>query len=76
MKITYQEIIKAFDTPTQLKIDTLRKENIAHERAVLRNVKLINRLNQKLNKEQDVIANKLDRKNPDWRKILVRGVKN
>ena len=67
----FEEIIAAFNTPSQIKVNNLRQHNALLEKQIKANNRSISKLMNKVDKEQDVAANQLDRKCKDWRKILV-----
>lgn len=73
--MTKDEILKEFDTPASKKIDELRKTNNILENQIKNNSKKINNLLTVSNQEQEVVANKLDRKYPQWRTDLVKYLK-
>ena len=69
-----QEILDKFNTPSQIKIDNLRKHNRIMELQIKKNNKFINNLLDVADQEQNVIANKLDKTHPSWRTDLVKSL--
>lgn len=70
------EILQHFDTPTQRSVKALKEQNAQLERLIKLNNSAIAKLSAQLSAEEDKIANKLDKKFPDWRKVIVRELRD
>lgn len=66
------EILKEFDTPTQQQINQLRIQIQICQNTIFKNGVLISKLADKLDKEHNMIANKLDKMDSGWRDTIVK----
>jgi hypothetical protein len=70
--ISFDEIIASFNTPSQVKLNNLKQHNLILQKQIVSNNRTISKLAILADKEQDIIANKLDKKCKDWRKIIIK----
>jgi hypothetical protein len=74
--ITFDQISKIFDTPSQIAINQLRDENEICNKIIKANDKSIAKLRVLLNREQDEAADLLDTMDINWRRVLIDGIKS
>lgn len=72
---TLNDVLKEFDTSSQLKRDELEKQNKLLMRQITINNMKISKLNNALGREQTVVANRLNKQIPNWRSILISSLK-
>lgn len=66
------EILKEFDTPTQQQINQLRIQIQICQNTIFKNGLLMSKLADKLDKEHNIIANRLDRMDSGWRDTIIK----